>query len=412
MSSRAVQVEQALRRMEGPVAPNPPSLTPRPAKGNPIVHDSSSQQQRPPATALEWPVRRSGAASACAVNDSLRSLNAQLADAAEAGGGSGSGSGSEEGSNQQASGGQKGDCTASAGVKPCTETCAPCVGGTGAAAAAPQALNTVDASSLGSDKSSGARTVVPRSPGPNSDVPGGAGSAGIGAEATANVQAAAQQQQRPESPAEGRQRGCKRRWSSPSGPGAAPDAAEAGRTQNAQTQQEQAAACRVEPTHSTEITVAEHVRLKWQHIEPVAIHLFDSYTRNETCSAIPDRQQQPTDTCTGHSGPCKDGMYADSRTQHQRFPVAVRGAKDRISMSIPGRKGSKATQLRPWLESISGDLQALSRFRSLDVVSVVQPTLDAGLTQPRRRMVSAVALDRCDQILAVVGVYSYIPLSQ
>ena len=129
--------------------------------------------------------------------------------------------------------------------------------------------------------------------------------------------------------------------------------------------------CGNDLSHSMICKVDQHVKLRWQHIEPVAMHLFDSY-RKSTQAAC-----------------------ADVPTQNELPQVQPEAGQSR-----------KVVRLQPWLEAISSDLQAVSRFRSLDVVSVLQPALGSCVTQRCRQMVSAVALDRCDQLMAVVGVPS------
>lgn len=166
---------------------------------------------------------------------------------------------------------------------------------------------------------------------------------------------------------------------------------------NSYTEAQGSVLCRVE----------EHVRSRWQHIEPVAMHLFESYRKHRQEACMSGRLKG---TDTKHA----DGEQPSMQTHGQRCNMdSTASPGNRASLQVSGGGlgtghdrslsgvGKNSLRLQPWLEAISGDLQAVSRFRSLDLVSVV-PTLDM-VTQPSRRMVSAVALDRCDHIMAVVG---------
>lgn len=326
-----------------------------------------------------------GAANACESKQEQHSLNAQLAAAAEA-----AGSGSDEGSNQQPNSGvHKGGCTFNAGVKANTA-------GPGSQQAHHHEIK------QGSDDSTQLHVQVHAN-----------GTCGMAS--AEDRQPLAQHSDANVAGVQTMQRGSKRCWSSPLGPSTAPMVAAPNANGHTQHPDSPLKAAHGDQQHSVISKVAPHVTLRWQHIEPIAMHLFDSYREISQEACIGAREQRfdatPThqaDACIelhGNAGGC-GGLK--SQPQSQRGTLARLGGGSSshdtmCSLGGAGRKGRQVVQLQPWLEAISGDLQAVSRFRSLDVVSVVQPALEARVTQPSRRMVSAVALDRADQIMAVVG---------
>lgn len=114
------------------------------------------------------------------------------------------------------------------------------------------------------------------------------------------------------------------------------------------------------------------VRERWEHVSPLAMQLFGGYRMSSRLGRVAH------EGCAEAAGGAAAGALA--------------GAADPYLHSAP------------WLRSVARDLQAVARFRWLPVVSSVQHapsnTLDGN---SGRRMVCAVALDRCEENLAVIG---------
>lgn len=114
------------------------------------------------------------------------------------------------------------------------------------------------------------------------------------------------------------------------------------------------------------------VRERWEHVSPLAMQLFGGYRMSSRLG----------------------------RVAHEGCAEAVGGAAAGASAGAADPHLHSA----PWLRSVARDLQAVARFRWLPVVSSVQHapsnTLDGN---SGRRMVCAVALDRCEENLAVIG---------
>jgi hypothetical protein len=187
--------------------------------------------------------------------------------------------------------------------------------------------------------------------------------------------------------------------------------------------------------------VADSVLLRWQHLEPVAMDLFESYRgrvqlggSQEPAAVCPEATQccapppapgpaaaAAAAAAHAHSsrmmsggvaevalaadgrtrdGPCGDALLRGSGTLCAAPPAApaARGARRTVR-----RMRDTLPALALWLQAVSADLQAVSRFRWLEVVAAVQHEQETGRVQPSRRMVSSVALDNRDHILAVVG---------
>lgn len=428
-----LQIAQALQHLDGPTAAGTGAEDKSTKAARMHAHDdSSSQQQRLPACAIEWPahVSRSrqspvammaaqlqrmpernacDAANAC-VTENEQHSNGLLVEGGDAEEAAGSGSGSEEGSNQQPMcAGQKGGCADNASGKSTTG-----VPGSGRAS-----QEHLIEGQQGSGKSSDDQALVAPSCGNHLQPLRGPGTQHCAGEANGadHTQAGCVQHTQELPQAEDgaaavhsagiRQRGLKRGWSSWDAPITA-----AGEAQNP----EAPAQCHAYHAHSISSKVPQHVRLRWQHIEPVAMHLFDSYRKStQACAgaALQNTQPKPIDTCMElHGQPAGwDSMPSFDQRGADAMNAAGGGrACDRIaSVGATGGQERRAMQLQPWLEAISGDLQAVSRFRSLDVVSVVQPAHAACSAQHSRRMVSALALDRCDHIMAIVGTLPLLP---
>lgn len=118
--------------------------------------------------------------------------------------------------------------------------------------------------------------------------------------------------------------------------------------------------------------VPDLVRDRWDHVEPLAMQLFGTYRSAARADRVA-REGSLETVCSPGAG-------------------AAAGAAD------------PQLNTAPWLQAVATDLQAVARFRWLPVVSSVQHapsnTVDGN---SGRRMVCAVALDRCEENLAVIG---------